>query len=119
MKGTSRHHVSFDRLSHTARKESAFIRSSIVPLMYDEPHVELHKHSPVVPVLAYYALSKVVRLFEPHGTTMERIESLQHSIDEVIKNPRMHPVERGIGDLAIWALDVQKPFIIDGEVRDR
>jgi hypothetical protein len=82
-----------------------------VPLEHDT-HKELHKATPTVPLLGYFALYRVARDFRGDSRDyLGNIEEIQRVIEEAGKSPKAHYVERQVGELAIHVLELQKPFI--------
>lgn len=108
-----RHHVLFDSNAWSQRIESVYLRSteSLVPRMERSLHNELHKECPIVPVLGFHALQRVIRTFQPLGETLEDIDLLQMSIDKATRHPKTHPLERSLAQLTIHSIDLQKPFL--------
>lgn len=110
------HHLLHDRVSWESRDTGKLIRRNrglIVPLESDN-HAELHRQTPVVPLLGYHALYRVARDFQAHGNNyLENINLLQFAIQEAGKSPKAHYVERQIGELACHVLDLEKPFVAE------
>lgn len=108
------HHILHDRVSWESRGEAKQIRrnkSLIVPLEHDT-HKELHQQTPVVPLLGYYSLYRVLRDFEPDPNNyIDSVENLQRAIESANNHPKAHYVERQLGELTLHVLDLQKPFI--------
>lgn len=109
------HHLIFDRVSWTSRPEAKAIREnkSLIVRLDRAEHNELHKHCVAVPLLGYHALMRTNRLFEPQATPLASIENLMGSIEKAVDHPKAHPIERQLGELAVWALDLERPFIAD------
>jgi hypothetical protein len=110
------HHLLHDRVSWESRDTGKIIRRNrglIVPLE-SENHAELHRQTPVVPLLGYHALYRVARDYQTDGNNyLHNIELLQFAIEQAGKSPKAHEVERQIGKLAIYVLDLEKPFVED------
>ena len=107
------HHLLWDRVSWSTRLESRYLREtpSLVPRIERVTHNEIHAECPIIPVLGFHALQRVIRTFQPIGNTMHDIELLQLSIDKGTKHPKTHPVERSMAELTLHAIDLQKPFL--------
>lgn len=110
------HHLLHDRVSWESRDTGKLIRRNrglIVPLESDN-HAELHRQTPVVPLLGYHALYRVAREYRSSGNNyLKNIELLQFAIEEAGSSPKSHEVERQVGQLAIHVLDLEKPFVAD------
>ena len=115
-----RHHILHTRVDWEARKESGLLRrmnSLIVPI--DRlSHNEIHKECPSVPVLGHYAVLRTLRDYLPGNDAMESIDNLLFSMEDAIDHPRMHPLERTLGELTMQAIELQRPFIQDGMLRN-
>lgn len=113
------HHLFHDRVSWESRDDGFAIRQDhghIVPLEHD-PHVDLHRNTPVVPLLCYHALRRVRYNLPPTTRNyMENIENVQRAIEEAGRTPRAHFVERQLGDLTVAVLEMQKPYVQDAMV---
>jgi len=109
------HHILHNRLEWSLRPESKRLREtpSLIPRLDRETHDEIHRTCPPVPLLGYYALMRVNKLFEPSRNTLESIDSLLDAIDEANHHPKAHPLERQLGDAAMWAIELQIPAIAD------
>lgn len=112
-----RHHILYNRHAWTANKDLEALREDkrlIVPLDHDA-HSELHRRVSHVPPISYHMARRVLRNFTEYGddTYLHNLESLQFSIEEAMKHPRADRIERGVGALAVHALDMQKPFVDD------
>ena len=87
----------------------------LMPPLEDPPHIELHKEISTVPLLDHHTAMRVHRDFEPvTGDYIASLWALCRSIDQAIKHPRAGEIERGLGNLAIYAIEQQVPFISDG-----
>lgn len=114
--GMERHHMSYDRLSHTARKEARTIRNTpeLIPYLAHDPHRELHAALPAVPVLGFHALQRVLSDFYPvRGDTLGTLDNLLFAIEAAKQHPKAHDLERSLADLAIMGYELQRPFILD------
>ena len=110
-----RHHILFNKRAWNSYKEGTSLRetpSLIVPLEHDV-HKELHREVPIVPLLGYYSLLSVRNSFEPARDPLESVERFQRSIEQAKRHPKAHDIEKSLADLAVYALDLQKPYIID------
>lgn len=110
-----RHHVAFNRFAWTANKNLEGLREDrrlIVPLDPDT-HRELHQEVSHVPPLSYHMARHVLRAYSEFeaDTYLHNVENLQFSIEEAMQHPRADRIERELGELTMYALDLQKPFI--------
>lgn len=53
-------------------------------------------------------------MFKPTGDTFRDIEGLMWAFEDTGRRPKAHPIERELADLAIEAVDLQRPFIREG-----
>ena len=112
----NRHHVIHHRVDWTARPESEYIREhpSLIFDMEVPLHNETHRSSPPVPLLGVFALQTIVRDWRPDvRDKLRSLENLQRSIEVAGNHPKAHPIEKSLGYLAIEALDLQKPFLLE------
>ena len=110
-----RHHTLFNRFAWTANKNLEALREDkrlIVPLDPDT-HREVHESVSHVPPLSYHMARHVLREFTEYeaDTYLHNVENLQRSIEHAKSHPRADRIERGVAELAIHSLDIQKPFI--------
>jgi hypothetical protein len=110
-----KHHLIFDRVSWTSRPEAKKLREnpSLIVRLDRSEHSELHRHTVAVPLLGYHALVRTLRDYEPGATPLESVENLMATIEGVGNHPRAHPIEKSLTELAVWALDLERPFIAD------
>lgn len=115
------HHILFNRQEWELRSESKLLRQtpSLIPRLDREVHEELHRACPAVPILGYYALFRTLRSFEESDDTLESVDSLMFAIEAAGNSPKAHPIERSIGELAVQAIDLQRPFIREGLVLNK
>jgi len=113
-----KHHILHDRVSWEARPQSKLLRStpSLVPALDRDVHNEIHANCPPVPTLGYHALTRVLREFQPSANTLDTVDDLMFSINEASKHPKAHDIERQLCQLAIQAIDLQRPILKSGIV---
>ena len=109
----NRHHILNDRPTWNARYESKILRQtkSLIPYIDIELHRSLHKELPIVPLLGYHALQRVLYTFEPTCSTTQSIDNLLFSIEEAINHSKTHPIERELGFLTIQAIELEKDYL--------
>lgn len=110
-----RHHIAYNRYAWTANSDLAAIRDDkrlIVPLDPDT-HSELHNEISHIPPLSYHMARHVLREFSEYeaDTYLHNVENLQWSIEHAMQHPRADKIERELGELTLYSLDLQKPFI--------
>lgn len=109
------HHILHDRVSWTSRPEAKALREdrSLIVKLDRSEHNEIHRHTVAVPLLGYRALVRTRREYEAGNTPLESIENLMAAIEVAQKHPRAHPIERELAGLAIWSLDLVRPFVAE------
>lgn len=116
------HHIIHHKAEWSLRPEAKAIRetpSLIVP-MERSLHNEIHSNVPAVPLLGYHALMRTSSNFEPiRGDSLKTIENLMAAIETSASHPKAHVIEKHLADLAIWAIDLQRPFIGEAVQRRR
>ena len=111
-----RHHLLFNRFAYESNTDLRAMREDrrlIVPLDHDT-HKELHERVSHVPPVSYHIARRALinfKEYNPADNPIHDIDNLQFSIQEAIRHPRADLIEREVGELAIYALDIQKPFI--------
>lgn len=86
-------------------------QSSLIIQLDRDTHEAKHRTVPPVPLLGHYALNKTLRLYEPGSTPIRSIDNLLSAIEVAANAPRAHEIEKYLAELAIWAIELQKPFI--------
>lgn len=113
-----RHHVIFNKREWESRPQYKSLRENeglIVPMDRDI-HNELHRAVPFVPVMGYYGIMAVQREFYRDRTRLGTIENLMFAIEKSMEHPKLSDIERSLAGLALQAVDVQRPFIRQGEI---
>jgi len=115
---SDKHHILHNRLEWSARPQALALRErpELVPTIDRDVHNELHRIAPAVPLLGYYALNRIQAVYEPQEGTIASIDSLIKAIDIAGNHRRAHHVERGMADLAIQAIQIQRA-ILRGNVK--
>jgi hypothetical protein len=112
-----RHHILHHRVEWTLRSNAERLRESppLVPSIPREVHNEIHANCPPVPLLGHHALLRTVASYQPlWGDTMGSMDNLMFAMEQAQQHPRAHPIERDLADLAIQAVDLQRPYIREG-----
>lgn len=108
-----RHHIIYDKSSWTSRPEAKALREdpSLIIRLDRLEHNEIHRFGTALPLLGYYALTRVQRDYEPGPTPLRSVENLMGAIEHSSEHPKTHPIQKQLAELAVWALDLQRPFI--------
>lgn len=107
------HHIIHENREWSLRPEAKSIREtpSLIVKIDREEHNELHRTCPAIPLLGYHALIRTRKTFEVGDNPIQSMENLMRSIEEASNHPRAHEVEKHLAELAIWAIDLQRPFV--------
>ena len=114
-----RHHVLFNKREWESRPQYKELRSNsglIIP-MDREVHCELHRASPIVPVMGYYGIMSVNREFYRGRDHLETLDNLLFALDASSKNEKLSNMERSLSSLALEAVEIQKPLIKEGYIK--
>ena len=103
------HHSVFERVAWSSSNEALRIRNSIITPFPVGLHQELHRECPPVPLIDHTSLVQAERAFRPASDTLLSIDRLIGAIEATTK--RGHPISQEIGQLAMEALELQRPFI--------
>lgn len=118
-----KHHVLHDRQEWTLRPQAERLREipTLVPEMDRRDHDRIHAICPSVPLLGYHTLQIVQNRFVEGRTTLQSMDNLMAAIERSKSHPRAHQIEKDLADLAIHAIDLQRPLIAEalGERRLR
>ena len=115
-----KHHVMFTRKSQESLETTKCLRRNhwLMPPLEDPPHVALHQSISTVPLLDQHTAMRVHREFVPvEGDYIASMWSLMRTIESAIKHPRASEIEQGLGNLAVYAIERQIPFVKDGLCR--
>lgn len=74
-------------------------------------HNEIHANCPAVPLLGCNTLFRVAKYFREGDTPIESLENLMRAMERSCKHPKAHQIERELSELAVHALDLQRPYI--------
>lgn len=109
-----RHHVLFEHSTYRSNQWGNRLRGipSLIPKLDRDAHEALHRDCPSVPMLGHQALARTVQCFEPTGNTFTDIDRLQGALERATRGS--HDIERGLAELAVMAIDLQKPYIKEG-----
>lgn len=112
---TNRHHVIHNRQEWSLRKPGLWLREqpSLIKRIDVDTHRDIHDECPPIPLLGHLALMRVAHLYIPGRNVSESIDNLSFAIEEAGEHKKAKPFERKLGNLAIEALQMQKPFLND------
>jgi len=110
------HHILHNKQEWSLRPESKALReTSSLVVRLDRPlHEELHRECPAVPLLGIHALERTLRTYEGHSSHLVSMEHLMTAIEQSANHPKAHIIEKHLAELAIWSIDLQRPFVADG-----
>lgn len=108
-----RHHILHFKPEWTLRPQAKLLRDTptLIPRIDREVHNEIHRNAPGVPPLGHYALQRIVSDFYPQRTTLATLDDLMLAIENSTRTPKAHPIEIQMAELAVQALDIQRPFL--------
>lgn len=111
------HHILFTRRTWVSQESTKRLRQNrwLIALIDPDSHRALHQAIATVPVLDHYMAERVNRDFMPvRGDHLRTMDELCFSIDSATRHPKAGVIERGIGQLVIEAVQLQKPFVAEG-----
>lgn len=111
------HHILHHRKQHEATPDNHWLRTraiGMVARMAIDPHDELHANCPGVPPLDIWTAQRVRRLYEPDRNPLIGIVNYMKAVEEAIKHPKTHDIEKNLAELAVWAVELQLPYIREG-----
>mgnify|MGYP000894121300 CR=1 FL=1 len=114
-----KHHINFTRASHESMETTRCLRRNhwLMPPMEDPPHIALHQTISTVPLLDPHTAMRVHRTFEPvEGDYIASAWAYMRSIEQAIRHPRAGELEKRLGELSMYAIEQQIPFIKAGLV---
>lgn len=115
-KNVRSHHTLFQRTSWDSSQPTRRLRrnpSLIVP-MEKTSETLLHEAISVVPLPDPHTALRTFNTFQPSPTYVGSIMNLITCLDEAIRHPRCSRLEKDLGGLTIYALELQLPYIRDG-----
>lgn len=74
-------------------------------------HQELHRNVPVVPLLSHYTLQAVRTQYDPKTPPEDALDELMLAMERAKGHRKAHKLEKDMADLAIHAIDLQRPYI--------
>lgn len=116
----NRHHTKFPRPAHESNDNELSLRQdpSLIVRMHVDPHAALHKHVSMVPLMEYNMSGRVRRAYEGDiDDPLHSIDLYMKAVEDACKHPKANELDRRIGELIIYAMDMQRPFIQEGIYR--
>lgn len=109
------HHILHNKQEWLLRPDARSLRETptLIPRIERDAHVEIHQNCPPVPLLGYYALQRTLSMFEEGDTTIQSMDNLMKAIEHAANHPKAHIIEKHLAELAIWSIDLQRPFIAE------
>jgi hypothetical protein len=111
------HHILHHAKQHEATPDNHWLRTKalgMIACMDIDAHDALHKACPGVPPLDIWTAQRVRRLYVPNPNPLIAIENYMRAVETASDHPKSHFIERQLSDLAIHAVDLQRPFIREG-----
>lgn len=112
-----RHHILHHRTAHESNKDNHWLRTKaigMIALLDPDVHDELHKACPGVPPLDLFTAQRVRRLYIADQNPLKAIDNYMFAVDLASQHPKSHDIEVQLSQLAIQAVEMQKPFIKEG-----
>jgi hypothetical protein len=113
-----RHHVLFNKREWESRPQYKELRSDsglIIPMDRDA-HNELHRNVGHVPVLGYYGILAVQREFYRGRTHLDTLDNLLFALEGASENDRLTELDKRLAGIALEAVELQKPYIVEGHI---
>lgn len=111
------HHILYPRPLWKSQKPASDLRNNkwlIAPLDH-EVHNALHRNIGMVPVLNYVTINAIARDYAPYpGEYIRSLEELIRIHERVIRRPHTPYIEKGVGELACFALKEQIEYLREG-----
>lgn len=86
----------------------------MIALLDPEVHDALHDACPGVPPLDVWTAQRVRRLYVPTPDPILATEHYMRAVEQAMQSPKSHTIERQVASLAIFAVDLQRPFLRRG-----
>ncbi len=118
---TNRHHILHYKEYWRACKDNSKLMQSmgLIALMDVDTHRELHRACPAPPPLDVFMAQRALKLYQPHSNPLQGIDNFRFAVEQAIRHPRSHDLERQNAMLAIEAVTLQLPFIREGLITDQ
>lgn len=100
-------------LMWTAENHHDFLRAEhdFQPQMYIPAHNEVHNNTNSVPEFSKGILQIVRAEFRPTGDTLKSLDEVLICIDHASKAEHIHPIDRQLAQMSIYALESQIPYL--------
>lgn len=113
----SRHHILFPKSAWRSNGTARSLRQigSLIPLLDNEVHSELHRDIPLAPLLGINTLYHVMYNLDIRGKhPLDAVDRLILAIEETKNSPKAKPLENDLADLTVRSLVEQRPYIQQG-----
>lgn len=113
----SRHHILFPKSDWESNDVAKQLRriGSLIPLLDNGVHNELHREIPMVPLLGRNTLYHVMYHLDIRGKhPLDAVDRLILAIEETKNSPKAKPLENDLADLTVRSLVEQRPYIHQG-----
>lgn len=88
----------------------------IIPLPVDYHRPVLHANVPAIPLITSHIAARALKLYYPSPEAGMAVDSMCMAINEASLHPRVHRVERDMAQLAIHALEIQRPYLVAAQL---
>lgn len=113
-----RHHILYERNTWDSTPQTKRLRqipSLIVP-MHAEVEDALHRNISHIPPLDRHTASHTLQAFKSESTHLKSIYRLMEAIEIATEHPRATYLEKRLGELTVYAISLQIPFIRAGQL---
>jgi len=117
----NRHHILHYGEYWNADRHNKKIRQSLgmIALMAVDAHNALHDACPAPPPLDVHMSQRVSGLFVPHNNPLIAVDNFRFAVENALRHPRTHDIERQVAMLTIEAVTLQMPFLRDGLISEK
>lgn len=107
-----RDHIFWTESHWTSTKEANTLRTmgSLIIRLDRTTHEAKHRDTPPIPLLGYHTLKRVLATYEPGGSPLKSVDNVMSAIERAASVPQAHDIERAQASLAVWALELGKPY---------
>jgi hypothetical protein len=74
----------------------------------------LHQQNPTIPVIDSITAQHVLREFHPTRNYISSVYGLMTSIETALRHPKAKPIQKRLGELTVYGLELQLPYLRDG-----
>ena len=115
------HHTQFYKAIHESQNDLRRLRRDprLIVSIETGAHNELHRNVAMVPPLPMHMAGRALANFWEYGDAGDPIDNLQNymrSIEKAAKHPKAKELEKTIAETAVWACEMQIPWIQQGYI---